>query len=74
MAFLTKLGTWFMQLFLSKIIDLVVDLVRAWIERKKAAEEQKKKDEELKKKYEEALEYGTDEKIEEATEDLLNGR
>lgn len=73
-AFFSKIGAWFMQYVIKYVIRYVWDHLTAWQERRRAREEQQKKDEANKPKYDAAVNNGTDEQIEEATEDYLNGR
>lgn len=49
------------------------DYVTAWLERRRASREQQRKDEQSKKPYDQAVQNGTEQEIEQATEDRLNG-
>jgi hypothetical protein len=55
------------------LIGVVTDSLYAWYERRKAKSAQKKKDQENKPKYDKAVNSGSDQEIENATEDYLNG-
>lgn len=72
-AFLAKVGTWFGKYVMTYLIRYVTDHVTAWLERRRASKEQDAKDEASKQPYDEAVQNGTHEEIEQATEDRLNG-
>ena len=68
-AFFTAVG----NMILKYVVRYVWDHVSAWLERRRASSEQRKKDEASKKPYDEAVQNGTHDEIEDATEDRLNG-
>ena len=72
-ALISKIGQWFATYVVKYLIRYIADHLTAWIERRRASEEQTKKDEATKPTYDSAVKNGSEEEIVKATEDRLNG-